>query len=118
MHEYPVTLEIIRLAEQAAKQQGAEKVELISLVIGDLSGYVGDSVRMYFDVISKGTPCEGCRLSIRRIETKLKCASCGKLFKRKPYSFDCPYCGGEGRPTDIGKEFYIDYIEVEKSEVK
>lgn len=118
MHEYPVTLEIIRLAEQAARQQGADSVGLISLVIGDLSGYVGDSVRMYFDIISKGTLCEGCELEIKRIETKLKCDSCGKLFKRKPYSFDCPFCGGEGLPTDTGKEFYIDYIEVKKSEVK
>jgi hydrogenase nickel incorporation protein HypA/HybF len=118
MHEYPVTLEIIRLAEQAAKNQGADKVELISLVIGDLSGYVGDSVRMYFDVISKGTLCEGCELDIRRIETKLRCASCGELFKRRPYSFECPSCGGEGRPTDIGTEFYIDYIEVKKGEVR
>ena len=25
----------------------------------------------------------------------------------------CPECGGEGGPTEIGKEFYIDSIEVE-----
>lgn len=114
MHEYPVTLEIIRLAEKAARDQGADKVELISLVIGDLSGYVGDSVRMYFDEISKGTACEGCELKIERIEPKTQCSSCGKLFKRKLFSFECPYCGGEGHPTNIGTEFYIDYIEVKK----
>lgn len=114
MHEYPVTLEIIRLAEEAAKKQGAEKVKLISLVIGDLSGYVGDSVSLYFDEISKGTACEGCRLNIERVEPKTQCAACGKLFKRKPFSFECPFCGGEGHPTKIGTEFYIDYIEVEK----
>ena len=28
-------------------------------------------------------------------------------------TFDCPECGGEGGPTDIGKEFYIDSIEIE-----
>jgi hydrogenase nickel incorporation protein HypA/HybF len=114
MHEYPVTLEIIRLAGNAARDEGADKVRLISLVIGDMSGYVGDSVQMYFDEISKGTSCEGCELKITRVEPKLKCASCGELFKRKPFSFDCPHCGGDGYPTNIGTEFYIDYIEVDK----
>lgn len=114
MHEYPITLEIIRLAENAARDQGADKVELISLVIGDLSGYVGESVQLYFDEISKGTLCEGCKLKIERVEPKAQCAACGELFKRKLFSFECPHCGGEGHPTKIGTEFYIDYIEVEK----
>ena len=26
----------------------------------------------------------------------------------------CPKCGGQGGPTDIGKEFYIDSIEIER----
>ena len=28
-------------------------------------------------------------------------------------TFDCPKCGGQGEPTDIGKEFYIESIEIE-----
>ena len=114
MHEYPVTLEIIRLAANAARDHGADSVKRISLVIGDMSGYVGDSVQMYFEEISKGTACEGCALNITRVEPRLRCASCGELFKRKPFSFACPHCGGDGQPTGIGTEFYIDSIEVEK----
>lgn len=118
MHEYPITVEIIRLAREAAARQGADQVKRIALVIGDQSGYVGESVEMYFDAIAKGTCCEGCKLTITRVEPKTQCERCGKLFKRKPLSFDCPYCGGQGRPTKIGTEFYIDYIEVEKERGK
>ena len=114
MHEYPITLEIIRIAEEAAKQKNAERVDKIALVIGDLSGYVGESVHMYFDEISKGTVCEGCRLEMTRVRPKVKCQSCGELFERKPFSFECPICGGTACPTKIGTEFYIDHIEVSR----
>jgi Zn finger protein HypA/HybF involved in hydrogenase expression len=37
-------------------------------------------------------------------------------FERQPFSFACPHCGGEGRPTAVVTEFYVEYIEVEKTE--
>ena len=43
----------------------------------------------------------------------VRCPACGALFERKPMSFACPECGTDGHPTDIGKEFYIDSIEIE-----
>ena len=36
-----------------------------------------------------------------------------ELFEKKLLSFDCPKCGCQGGPTDIGKEFYIESIEIE-----
>ncbi len=114
MHEYPITLEIIRIAEETAREKNAKHVLKIALVIGDLSGYVGESVHMYFDEISKGTACEGCALEITRVRPKVKCQSCGEVFERKPFSFECPVCGGTAGPTTIGTEFYIDYIEVSR----
>ena len=115
MHEYPITLEIIRIAVETAKEKNAQRVDKIALVIGDLSGYVGESVHMYFDEISKGTACEGCRLEITRVKPKVKCTVCGEVFERKPFSFECPVCKGQAGPTSIGTEFYIDYIEVHRN---
>ncbi len=116
MHEYPITLEIIRIAEETAREKNAVRVVKIALVIGDLSGYVGESVHMYFDEISKGTACEGCELEISRIRPKAKCTACGEVFERKPFSFECPVCKGQAGPTNIGTEFYIDHIEVSREE--
>jgi len=115
VHEYPITLEIIRIAVETAKEKNAQRVDKIALVIGDLSGYVGESVHMYFDEISKGTACEGCRLEITRVKPKVKCTSCGEVFERKPFSFECPVCKGHAGPTRIGTEFYIDHIEVHRN---
>lgn len=112
MHELPITERIVKIAEDYCREAGAEKVATIHLVIGDDSGIVGSSVQMYFDVITEGTCCENAALDITHIKPKLRCKNCGALFERAFLSFNCPECGGEGERTDIGREFYIDTIEV------
>lgn len=112
MHEYSIACEIIRIAECSAREKGALKVLNIVLVIGDYSGFIGESIQMYFDEISLGSLCQGARISIKNIHPKFKCRKCHKLFEIEPFSFTCE-CGGVGQPTDIGNEFYVEYIEVE-----
>lgn len=112
MHEYPITLRIIEVAGEYAKKNQADEVRVIHLVVGDYCGYVASSIELYFELIAEGTACEHAKLQIERVEPKLKCESCGELFVRKPFEFICPKCGGEGRPTQIGQEFYIKSIEV------
>jgi len=111
MHEYPIAIEIIRIAEKKAYEAGIKNIEIITLVIGDYCGFLPESIQMYFDEISKNTLCESAELIIKRVEPKLKCSSCGILFKRKLFSFECPDCGSQGNPTDIGKEFYLESLE-------
>lgn len=110
MHELPVTEQIIKLA--AARANGA-KVRQINLVVGEYSGFIGDSIMMYFEIISRGTQAEGAELVIRYVKPQLLCEKCGQHFVRERFSFTCPHCGGQGVPSAIGKEFYIESIEVE-----
>ena len=112
MHELPVTEQIIRIALEYGREARISKIEQIKIVVGERSGYIGESIRMYFDIISKGTMCEGAELIIETVKPKLKCPACGALFERKPMRFDCPDCGTDGEPTGIGREFYIDSITV------
>lgn len=112
MHEYPITQQILKIAENSARENHAQKVVKISLVVGEMSGFIGDSIQMYFDIISKGTMAEGAALEIQYIKPKLKCERCGTYFERKRFSFECPECGHSGVPTEIGKEFYVKEIEI------
>ncbi len=112
MHEYPITQRIIEIAGEYALKNNAEEVKVINLVVGDYCGYVASSIELYFDLIAEGSVCEKARLNIERIVPKLKCNSCGELFTRKPFSFECPLCKGQGLPTKIGQEFYIKSIEI------
>ncbi len=112
MHEYPITKRIIEIAEEYAAKNGSDEVKAINLIVGDYSGYVASSIELYFDIIAEGSTCEKAKLNIERVVPKLKCSSCSALFERKPFSFECPTCKGEGSPTEIGKEFYIKSIEI------
>lgn len=112
MHEYPITKRIIEIADEFARKNNVPEVKQINLVVGDYSGYVADSIELYFDIIAEGSLCEKARLNIQRIKPMLKCNVCGEMFIREPYSFKCPVCKEEGSPTEEGKEFYIKSIEV------
>ncbi len=110
MHEYPITQRILEIAEEYAVQNNADEIMEINLVVGDYSGYVASSIELYFDIIAEGSRSANAKLNIERVVPKLKCEDCGEYFERKPFTFCCPYCGGEGRPTDIGQEFFIKSI--------
>lgn len=116
MHEYQITKDIIATA--CAEVKIGMEVEKIVLVVGKNTGFIGESIQMYFDEISKGTSVEGSKLEIIPVEPKLRCKNCGNLFARKidekleikdaiQNSFKCPKCGGDGMPSEVGKEFFI-----------
>lgn len=112
MHEYPITQRIIEIASEYAEKYHAKEVKAIHLVVGDTSGYVASSMELYFGLIAAGTSCEKAKLHIERVVPRLQCSTCSTLFVRKPFTFECPICKGEGRPTTIGQEFYIKSIEI------
>lgn len=116
MHEYPLTQQIIRIAETYALENRAARVTRIRLVIGEAAGIVADSILLYFDLIAEGTLCENAQISIETVKPMLRCKACGALFLRKPFSFQCTEegCAGQGEPTDIGREFTVKSIEIEK----
>ncbi len=113
MHEYAVTQSMIKMAVDEANKVNASKILEIRLVIGDLSTIIDDSVQMYFDIMSDGTIAQGAKLIFKRVKAEFKCRDCGEVFIKPPTGFDCPKCGGLGTPTGVGKEFYIDSIEIE-----
>ena len=114
MHEYPITQQIVKLAVKSAAESNASRILKISLVVGEMTGFVGDSIKMYFDAIAKDTLAEGAEIDIRYVRPKLKCTKCGEYFERQKYSFQCPCCEGQGAPSEVGKEFYIEEIEIEE----
>lgn len=113
MHEYHEAIHIIEHAVEEAKKQGKSKVTKINLVIGESSGFSGDSIRMHFEDAAAGTICEGAEISVRPVKTMLRCPNCHELFVRRPFEFACPHCGTDGVPSEVGKEMSIESIEAE-----
>ncbi|MDP4151867.1 MAG: hydrogenase maturation nickel metallochaperone HypA [Bacillota bacterium] len=113
MHEYSLTERIVTIASDTARKNNAKNVSKVIIVVGESSGIITESVQMYFDLIALGTPAEGAELEVKSIKPEMYCPNCGKNFIRPRFSFECPACGALGNPTEIGKEFYVESVELE-----
>ena len=114
MHELSVTQSILGVAQRHAKQAGARRILAINLVIGDLTGFVDDSIQFYFDFLSQDTLAQDAQLNFERIAPRVRCHACGTDYT-PPDSclWTCPECGALGGEVIAGKEFYVASIEIE-----
>jgi len=67
MHELTITQTMLDIVLEQAKKASAKKVGAINLVIGELSGFVEESVRFYFDFLAKDTIAEGAALNFKPV---------------------------------------------------
>lgn len=113
MHELSVTQNILNIAVEAARGAGLARITVIDLLVGELTGFVTDSIQFYFDVLSKGTAAEGAILRVRREPANATCVACSHVFQPElPLLPLCPVCGGGVRITG-GRELRVESIEVE-----
>jgi hydrogenase nickel incorporation protein HypA/HybF len=113
MHELPITENILNIANNHAAQAGATRVTDLYLVIGQLSSIVDDSIQFYWDIISKGTLCQGALLHFQRIPAKLFCQNCGQTYTLQSELRACPHCQSIRVQVLEGEEFRLESIEIE-----
>jgi hydrogenase nickel incorporation protein HypA/HybF len=113
MHELAVTQSILEIAERHAREAGARRVNRLRLVIGEFASIVDDSVAFYWDMIAKGTLCEGSSLEFRRVPARLGCLDCGREYLLEGELAPCPDCKSERVRILGGDEFRLESIDVE-----
>lgn len=114
MHELAVTQSILEIVLRHAEAAGAGRILSINLVIGELTGFVDDSIQFYFDFLSKDTPAQDAQLVFERIPPRARCQQCGTDYA-PPNSrlWTCPECGALGGDVIAGREFSVASIEIE-----
>jgi hydrogenase nickel incorporation protein HypA/HybF len=110
LHELAVTQSIVDIALQDAHSR---KVTGITIVIGELSGIVEDSVRFCFDVVAADTAAKGAALTFRSVPAHIRCSQCAFEFRMDNGDWACPQCGNLGGQVMQGRECYIESIDVE-----
>lgn len=113
MHELSLSSAI---QATALKHAAGRPIKVITVHVGKLRQVVPDSLSFYFDIVARGTPCEGAQLVLEIIPARLRCESCNNEWEPDFPTFRCPFCV-EGKVTVLsGEQFQVDSIEVEEQE--
>jgi hydrogenase nickel incorporation protein HypA/HybF len=110
MHELSLSRAIV---ETATRHAGARRVVLVSVTIGALRQVAPKSLTFYFEIVARGTVCEGAVLEARLLPARMRCA-CGEEWELQETSFRCPACGGGQTSILDGDQLSVDSIEVEE----
>lgn len=114
MHELSITQSILDIVLRHAQQAGATRILGINLVIGELTGFVDDSIQFYFDFLSRDTAAQGAQLNFERLAARVRCHACGAEYA-PPDSrlWACPECEALGGEIIAGREFSVASIEID-----
>jgi len=119
MHEYSVMAQIVKIAEDEARNHHARKVLEITLELGELTLLLKPQLEFAFEVLSKNTLLQDAVLVIREVEAVLKCPECRVERTLKELNGEGPgsryahfvplICPGCSKKMEVvrGKEFTI-----------
>ncbi len=83
----------------------------MNLTVGALRQVVPDSLDFYFEIVSRGSVCEGAELRQTLVEGRARCDGCAHEWALDLPLFRCPRCGEAAQPV-AGEEFQVETIQV------
>jgi hydrogenase nickel incorporation protein HypA/HybF len=114
MHELSVSQSVLDIALRHAEKAGARRILAVHLVIGDLTGFVDDSIQFYFDFLSRDTLAAGAELKFERVAARVRCHACGAEYAPPDARlWSCPECNALGGEILSGREFSVASLEIE-----
>jgi hydrogenase nickel incorporation protein HypA/HybF len=111
MHELSISSAIV---DTAVKHADGRRVALVSLTVGALRQVVPESLEFYFEIVARGTLCEGARLRQTLVPARARCAGCGPWELEPLAMFRCPRCGEAAAEVVSGNELEVESIELEE----
>lgn len=113
MHELGVVFYVIKDVKQVAEENQIEKVDVVTLEIGEVSGILHDYLTDCWNWARKKEPVLAeAELVIETIPAVTYCEDCGEKYETVKYAKICPHCGSEHTYLLTGNEFVIKEIGV------
>ncbi|MEO6655322.1 MAG: hydrogenase maturation nickel metallochaperone HypA [Pyrinomonadaceae bacterium] len=114
MHELSIAMSIVEGASEEAVRHPGERVEVVRLQVGKLSGVVKDALLFSYELACEGTPLMGSRLEIEEIAAAIFCRECNaEKDITSIQDFRCPVCGTASSEVVRGRELLIIGLELE-----
>ncbi len=108
-----MALSLLEGVEAAARGEGVDRVTVVHVRLGALSGVVRDALLFSWDVATEGTVAAGSTLDIEDVPLVIFCAFCED--ERSPIpgtGLVCPDCGNPSPRIVRGREMQLVSMEV------
>lgn len=112
MHEVSLMANTLDIALEHAQMQEAQKIHLLKMRVGALSGVVPEALEFAFDICTQGTIAEGAKLEIDYLPVSCYCANCQLNFQPDDVIYECPDCHQISTDIRQGKELELASLEV------
>ena len=117
MHELGVVFHIIGNLEKVAAENHVEKINKVTLQLGEVSTVIPHYLTDCWKWASAKTELlNGAELTIETIPAVTFCEDCKQEYATVEYGRTCPYCGSGRTYLLQGNEFMIKEIEVPQQE--
>jgi hydrogenase nickel incorporation protein HypA/HybF len=113
MHELSVVQEIIKVVEDERTRQGFNKVSLIRIRAGALSGIQPESLLFAFEVAREGTCAARAELALEVEPMQLLCRQCNQVMSGRGGPQKCSFCGARDLSIQAGSNLDIISLEVD-----
>ena len=112
MHELGIAESVLNAALEAARKNGAAKVEVVRLRVGALSGVVEEALTFAFESLAEDTPAQGAQLLVEAVPVTCYCVPCAQEFEAPRFSYRCPVCQTLSQEVRRGRELELISIAV------
>lgn len=113
MHELSLAQNIMDIVEEQCHKNNVKKVTALWLELGALSCVEQSALEFCFDMITKETIAENCKIHFIPIPAQAYCWQCEKIVTISIQQNACPHCGSIHLQRQSGDELRIKEIEVE-----
>lgn len=115
MHEYSIVQGVLDAVIPSARKAGATKVLSVTLLVGEMTEVVRDSLDFMWDLCceERGPMTEGATLVVVSSKPRSACMVCGEEFEHDRFHLHCPSCGSASTMLLSGRELQIESIDVD-----
>ena len=118
MHEVGIMQGAVKTILESMSQAGASRVTNVQLTVGRSGHFSEESVRHYFQLLTKDTPAEGASLTILWLPATVQCLTCLHRFSscEPAEQTKCPKCGDVVMEVEHQDSCYVSAIDVVSEE--
>ncbi len=114
MHELGIVFHIMDSVEKVAKENGIQKVQSVTVEIGEVSTVIPEYLVDCWSwaVKKKDALLNTCQMQVETIFAVTHCDGCGKDYETVAHGKRCPHCGSDRTWLITGNEINIKDITV------